>query len=294
MPPARAASERFASIVLLFSATIWGLAWWPMQELAARGLPGSTLSFLAYGGVGLLGLPLLWRERGAWRGQWPHLAAIALVGGWGAASFVWAMTQGDVVREMLLFYLAPAWSVLGARLFLKERLGARRLIAVALAMGGAYLVIRAGDSASVAAAPGGITAADLVALSSSITFAGNNLLTRAATQIPVASKAIALMLGCALLSAALMAGAGVRLQALSAPVALGVVGFALIWIVGGSSTTAYGISHLDAGRSAIIILAELVAAVVSASLIKGRVPSALEVTGACLILGAAALDILES
>jgi drug/metabolite transporter (DMT)-like permease len=253
---------------------------------------------MAYGGVGLLGLPLLWRDRACWLPRPGQVLMIALLGGWAAASFVVAMTQGDVVREMLLFYLAPAWSMLGGRFLLKERLSPRRIGAVVIALAGAYLVIRAGGSggagSGVAHAAGAITTADLMALSSSITFAGNNLVTRAASEIPVASKAIALMLGCGVLSALLIATTGISLPALSGAAALGVLAFALVWIVGGSSTTAYGVSHLEAGRSAIIILAELVAAVVSASLIKGRVPSLLEVIGGSLILSAAALDVTQN
>ena len=75
---------------------------------------------------------------------------------------------------------------------------------------------------------------------------------------------------------------------------LDVGAFALVWIVGGSSTTTYGMTHLEAGRSAVILLAELVSAVASASLVKGRIPSVPELVGGGLILGAAALDILES
>jgi drug/metabolite transporter (DMT)-like permease len=306
-PPA---SKRLAGLVLLFSATLWGLSWWPMQALAGLGVQGPALTFMAYGGVGLLGLPRLWHERARWLGRPGQMLMIALMGGWAAASFVMAMTQGDVVREMLLFYLAPAWSVLGGHFLLKEHLGARRLAAVVLAMAGAYLVIRAGGAGTQAGAqpglqtvplaglpwggPGGVTGADLMALSSSVTFAGNNLATRAAQEIPVASKAIVLMLGCAVISALLLAGTGASLPALSGAAALGVLAFALVWILCGSSTTAYGMSHLEAGRAAVIILAELVAAVASASLVKGRVPSLGELVGGGLILAAAALDVFET
>ena len=287
-------STRTASVVLLFSASLWGLSWWPMQQLAARGLPAPALTLMAYGGVGLLGLPLLWHQRQRWRGQLRQSLLIAVLGGWASASFVVSMTQGEVVREMLLFYLAPAWSVLGARFLLKEELGLPRLLAVCIAMAGAYLVIRAGGAGDGLGTWGGITAADLMALSSSITFAGNNLVTRAASEIPVASKAVFLMLGCAVVSGLLMVVYAVPVPALSGTTALGVGAFALVWIAGGSSTTAYGMSHLEAGRSAIILLAELLAAVASASLIKGRAPSTLEWLGGSLILAAAAIDIWEA
>jgi len=287
-------STRTASLVLLFSASLWGLSWWPMQQLAALGLPAPALTLMAYGGVGLLGLPLLWHQRPQWRGQLRQSFLIGALGGWASASFVVSMTQGEVVREMLLFYLAPAWSVLGARFLLKEKLGLSRIVAVGIAMAGAYLVIRAGGAGDGLGTWGGITTADLMALSSSITFAGNNLVTRAASEIPVASKAVLLMLGCAAVSGLLMVVYAVPLPALSGTTALGVAAFALIWIAGGSSTTAYGMSHLEAGRSAIILLAELLAAVASASLVTGRAPSLLELLGGSLILAAAAIDIWEA
>lgn len=287
-------TERIASLVLLFSACLWGLSWWPMQRLAGLGVPAPALTLLAYGSVGLLGLPLFWRQRALWRRQPRQALGLALLGGWASASFVVSMTQGDVVREMLLFYLAPAWSVLGARFLLNEQLGMRRVAAVAVALAGAYLVIRAGRTGSFFGVSGSLTTADLMALSSSITFAGNNLLTRAADAIPVASKAVLLMLGCAAVSVLLLIAYDMPLPALSGTAALGVAAFALIWIAGGSSTTAYGMSHLEAGRTAIILLAELVAAVVSASLITGRVPSTGELIGGGLILAAAAIDIRES
>jgi hypothetical protein len=53
---------------------------------------------------------------------------------------------------------------------------------------------------------------------------------------------------------------------------------------GGSCTTAYGVSHLDAGRSDVILLAELAAAVASASPSKGRMHSTLKWIGWTRIL----------
>ena len=282
--------SRGAAAVLFFSATLWGLAWWPLQNLAAAGLHGPALSTLCYGAAGLAGLPLLWRERRRWQQRRRLLLLIALFGGWGSASFVLALTSGDVVREMLLFYLAPAWSVLGGRFFLGEAVRPRRWLAVACALLGAYLVIRAGGPVSTSA----ITYADWLALSSGLTFAGNNLTTRAGADIPVTSKIVASMLACALLSGVVLALQGLSIPSVSGELVLGMLGFLLVWIVVGNATTSYGVTHLEAGRAALIILAELVAAVLSVSLINGRTPAALELAGGALILGAAALDGLES
>ncbi|HET7792579.1 MAG TPA: EamA family transporter, partial [Rhizobacter sp.] len=122
---ARPPTAAWPVAVLLFSATLWGLSWWPLKGFAAVGLGGPVLVLLTYGVVGALGLPWLLRERGAWHGEGRHLLLLALVGGWANAAFVSALVLGDVVRVMLLFYLSPVWSVLGGRIFLGERLSRR-------------------------------------------------------------------------------------------------------------------------------------------------------------------------
>src|SRR5450631_2425015 len=129
-------TARRATLVLLFSSSLWGIAWWPMQLLAAAGVQGPAMAMVTYGAVGLCGLPLLWRQRAAWRARPWLLLLMMLVGGWAAASFVMMLAIGDVVREMLLFYLAPAWSVVGARAILGERMGRRRAFALMLALAG--------------------------------------------------------------------------------------------------------------------------------------------------------------
>ena len=164
--------------VLLFSSAMWGLSWWPLKAFAEAGLSGPLLALLTYGAVGLAGLPWLWRERAAWRPQARLLLAIALVGGWGNAAFVSALVLGDVVRVMLLFYLAPVWSVLGGRLFLGEAVSRRRATAVVMALVGAFLVVGGVDAF---ASP--LSAADLLALSAGMGFAGNNIVSRAAQSV---------------------------------------------------------------------------------------------------------------
>lgn len=284
------AGPRTAGLVLLFSAALWGMSWWPMQQLAAAGVQGPAMALITYGAVGLAGLPLLWHQRALWRDKVGLLLLIAALGGWAAASFVMTLTQGDVVREMLLFYLAPAWSVLGGRAVLGERIGLRRGLALVLALIGAFLVIRAGGPIG----SGAITTADWLALSSGVTFAANNLASRVAGAIPVTSKIIAALLGCALLSALTMAALGQALPSVTANVGLGLLGFALVWTFAGTWTTSYGVTHMEAGRAALIILSELVVAIVSASLMNGRVPSSPEIVGGVLILAAAAMDVIES
>lgn len=73
-------TDRVATAVLLFSATLWGLTWMPLKGFVAQGLPGPLVSLLTYGSVGLLALAMLWRDRAAWRAQWGLVLALVLVG----------------------------------------------------------------------------------------------------------------------------------------------------------------------------------------------------------------------
>lgn len=55
---------------------------------------------------------LVWQPQ-AWRGliRYPALWWLALASGLTNVGFNWAVTTGDVVRVVLLFYLMPAWSI---------------------------------------------------------------------------------------------------------------------------------------------------------------------------------------
>ncbi len=263
------------------SASLWGLAWWPVKWFATSGLSGAMLATAAYGVIGIAGLPMMLGQIDRWRSQSLLLGAIALLGGWANASFVQAMLAGDVVRVMLLFYLAPVWSVLGGRLMFGENIEPLRAAAMALALAGAFLVI--GGSGFGDRAPSSV---DLLALSAGMAFAGSNLATRAARRVPLLSKTVAVFLGCTLLGAI-----SVWLQQDGWPsldgrlaAALGV--FALVWLVAGTAAMAYGVSHLEAGRAGVILTAELCTGVLSAVLIGERSLSALEWSGATMIAAA--------
>src|SRR6476661_7153294 len=121
-------SERLAVAALFVSGLLWGLTWIPLKYFAAQGLSGLGMTLLGYGVVGMAALPLIWMERGSWRPQAIQLFGAALTGGAANACFIAALMFGDVVRVMLMFYLAPVWGVLGARLFLGEPITRWRLI----------------------------------------------------------------------------------------------------------------------------------------------------------------------
>jgi drug/metabolite transporter (DMT)-like permease len=284
--------------VLLFSSALWGLTWWPLKGFAAQGVSGPQLAMLSYGFAGLVGLPWLLAQRKQWRAQSGFLLLIALVGGWGNTAFVSAMVLGDVVRVMLLFYLAPVWSVLGGRLFLGERVSLRRAGAVALSLGGAFLVV---GGTGVFTAP--LSAADLLAVSAGLAFSGNNILARKAQGVPTESKTVGLLLGCGATSALMvwllapqagLAAFSFHAAHFSPGMLVLLAAFSLLWMGLVTFTWQWSVTRLEAGRSGVIAIAELVVALFSATLLGGESMTLLECLGAALIGCAAVLESTDS
>ena len=132
MGAASAASPALAVLALVFNAFVWGVSWWPFRSLHGHGLHPLWSTAFVY----LLSLACLALLRPqAWRGflQHPQLWLLAVAAGLTNVGFNWAVTIGDVVRVVLLFYLMPAWSVLLAWLLLGERPTPLRLLRLALA-----------------------------------------------------------------------------------------------------------------------------------------------------------------
>jgi drug/metabolite transporter (DMT)-like permease len=272
-------------VLLAFASILWGLTWWPLKGLHARGVDGIPLIFVAYGAVAALGVPLLVRSWRSWREQKGMMGLIALLGGLANLSFNSALVYGDVVRVMVLFYLLPFWGVLGGRIFLGEKLNALRGLSMFLALSGAFLVL---GGPRIFSTP--FAFVDVVAVVSGFTFAMNNICFRASQKLPLVSKVVAVFVGCAVGAGALLALGVQTLPSGVAPLTwLLVVGFGFYLLLA-SAGTQWGVIHLEAGRSSIIMILELLSAVLSSTLILHSSLSPLEILGGVLIIGASLLE----
>ena len=285
LAPSSPDQPRLAVAALLLAGLLWGLTWIPLKYFGSQGLNGITLTMMSYGMVGVLALPWLIYRRHTWWPQRNLVLMIAVVGGLANVCFLSAIIRGEVVRVMLLFYLVPVWGVLGGRIFFGEPLTRLRVLGVGTAIVGAFLLL---GGAAVIASPPGIV--DLLALASGMLYASQNLFTRAADRTPLDAKSLVVFVGCGLISSVIVLGTGQQLPEMP-PLLLGqLFGFAGIWMLAAMVVTAWGVSHLEAGRAAILLVFELVAAVVSAMWIAGERLDGIEWIGAALIVGAALLE----
>lgn len=274
-------------IILFLASILWGLSWWPLKGINALGIDGIALILGAYGVLALVYLPLLGRQ--FQRKNAMGLLAIALLGGGANLCFTYALINGDVVRVMVLFYLLPVWGVLGGYLFLHERLSFGRVSGALLAIAGAFLIL--GDFETLHVRFSWI---DLIALMAGIFFALNNILFRSLQAIEVNVKVGAMFWGCFTLAGVLIAlGVEHFPQEASTNAWLALLAYALLWLLLANIGSQWGVTHMEAGRSSIIIIMELVTAVISAAWIGERALSLSEQMGGSLVIAAALIEALS-
>ena len=280
--PSRAA-EAVAS--LLAGATVWGLIWYPYRVLNAAGLSGVRATILTYLVALVFGmLVAVARERCERPSRW--LAAVGLAAAGCNVGYVLGMLHGEVMRVLLLFYLAPLWTVLLARLILAERAGRGGMLVIALSFAGAMVMLwqpRLG-------LPLPTRAAEWFGLGAGFLFALSNVLIRRTPQHSIELKTLVVFF-CTLVL-------GLTASGFEAPGSLaglegghwlliGMVGIVLVAI---NLVVQFGVTHVPANRAIVIFMFELVVAAVSSWWLAGEVMGPKEWLGGAMIVVASALS----
>jgi len=276
---------------LVLNAFIWGVSWFPFRFLDARGLHSLWTTTWIYAVAAAL---IVARHpdaiRHLARSRWLWLLALAT--GLTNASFNWGVTIGEVVRVVLLFYLMPVWAVLLARWLLGEAIGGAALLRVALAIGGAAVVLWQPG----AGFPLPHTLADWLGLAGGAAFALTNVLLRRQAAEPAPARALAMFAGGVLvpgaLGAVLAATPGtaslVAWPTFGADVAIAATLTSLMFLAANLSLQ-FGAARLPANVTAVVMLSEVLFAALSAALIGGETLSAKTLAGGALIVLASAL-----
>ncbi len=280
-------------LALLVNAFVWGVSWWPFRQLQAIGLHPLWATTLIYA---LSALAIV-----AWRPQalreflaYPALWLIFLGSGATNATFNWAVSIGDVVRVVLLFYLMPLWSLLLARLILKERLTGSAVVRVVMALAGAALVVSQGDHE---AARAGVLP-DVLAVLGGFAFALNNVMLKRESARPEQARALAMFLGGAVvagLTAAALSSAGtagVRWPVASAAWLLPALGLAIAFMAS-NLCLQYGAARLSAAATAVVMPCEVLFAALTSVWWGGATLHPTVLVGGALILAATLASVLE-
>lgn len=276
-------------LVLTLTSTFWGVSWIPLNFFESNGVHGTVIIFITHAILACVFFPFGFKFNYLTHHRL-SVIGIAIAGGMGIFSFTYAYIYGDVVRVMVLFYLLPIWGVLGGRLFLKERLDFWRWLGVFLAILGAFLIL--GGIAIFNAPPSWI---DFLALLSGFSFAMNNILFRGVKQMELASKLLVMFVGVSIIT-----GVGLVVSTVTSgtsPTAgieistwLWLVAYALSALLLANYGSQWAIERMEASKSSIIITFQLVAAVLSATLIGGNSLDSSEWLGCFLVVSASLLE----
>ncbi len=274
------------ALALILNALVWGLSWFPFRQMEVLGLHPVWATTLIYAVIfAVMGI-VRWRLWRAFAAQ-PALLLLGLAAGATNVGFNWAVTLGDVVRVVLLFYLMPLWSALLAWALLGERPTPGVVARMALALTGVAVVLKTPEVAW----PLPASLPDWLALAAGFCFAATNILLRGLRHSPGEARALAMFGGATLIGGA-TALAGTALGAFTPPalVTPGWIGWAVLLgtaFFAANICLQYGAARLAANATAVIMLSEVLFASGSSALLGASVLSPRLWTGGALIVVAA-------
>jgi drug/metabolite transporter (DMT)-like permease len=256
------------ALALLAGAFLWGVVWYPYRLLAQAGIDGLWSTLFTYGFTLALGVVLFPREARVLRRIPPAALLMGLAIGWSNLGYVLAVLEGEVMRVLLLFYLAPLWTPPIARIVLDERLDTQGLVVMALAFVGAMIMLWHPDLGF----PWPASRAEWLGLASGFLFALGNVMVRKLQDMTDVAKSIVIWAGVVVAALIHLPGSKVGSErawslAFENAAWLGGIGVALFAM---GLALQYGLTRTPANRAIVILLSELVVAAVAAHYLAGE------------------------
>ncbi|HWA42487.1 MAG TPA: DMT family transporter [Hypericibacter adhaerens] len=280
-----------ANLAVAGSALFWGTLWWPMRQLAARGVDGPWVAVLTFATPVLFLLPVaLWRRRQFLAGGRLLLGTGLLIG---SSSILYAdgVLVGEIVRVLLLFYLMPVWSVLFERLIIGTPVSLTRFGTIALGLVGMVVLMGFEDGFPFPRSLG-----DWFGLTSGVAWALGIVLVRLQGPTGAFEKTYAQFAGAVLTGILLMP---LILSPVPAFPVFAVtehwpwlIAIAVCWLVPTAGLSLWGAGQLSPVRSALLLMFEVPVGVVSSVLLTDEPFGVREMIGGALIVGAAILDVV--
>ena len=272
-------------------ATVWGAFWIPLRMLEDGGVSGPWTILFIYGAATAVMFPFALKYRGVIRAAGWNWVVTGLLGGGGFYLYANAFLNTEIVRVLLLFYLMPIWATILGRLFLGESITVVRFFAIALGLGGLFVMLGIDHGWPLPKNTG-----DWMALAAGMMWAYTCVRYRQATAVGAIEQTFGFSLGCAVCGLIFLLiptdGPGI------------VTAFdtldSIVWIVLGVTAAIaiatnfliiWGARQLSPGLVGLLNLMELVAGAATAAWLSGEPFGWREIVGGTLIAAAALVDI---
>lgn len=281
--------QKFTAVTgLLSGAAVWGMVWYPFRILEYAGISGMLATFLTYFIALIIGLMVsgpIWRELPK-AGKWGILLIFSA--GWTNFGYVQAIIEGEVMRVLLLFYLAPLWTIFFAHFLLGERLNRYGYAVILLSLCGALIMLWQPSLGL----PIPQNRAEWIGLSAGMSFALTNVIVRHCQHLSVNFKSATIWLGTVILTGLMLLYQG-NFSALILEIPLN--SWWLLALIGlvlcaTSFAVQFGLTHLPANQAIVLLLFELLFAAVASYLLAGEKMRLQELIGAVLIISASLLS----
>jgi len=276
----------FPRSALFIGAGIWGLLWYPYRLLEQANINGPTSATITYSFALLLGLVIFRKNL-----RISHLSDgnpylllwIGLLVGCACMAYILGVIHGEVMRVLLLFYLAPLWTIIFSRFLLKEKLSTYGYWVICISLSGATTMLwQPGDNFPLPSSYG-----DWMGLAGGFAFALSNVLIRKDQGHSVQLKSLTVWLGVVVvgLSYSLFLPMTHLLIEISLNSWLLLLGTGLaVFIL--SLVLQYGLTHVPANQAIVLLLFELVVAAVAAYLLTNESMTLKEWIGGAMIVSA--------
>ena len=269
---------------LLAGAATWGLIWYPYRLLAQAGIDGLWSTLFTYGLALVIGVLAFPRHARSLARMPPLAWLMGAAIGWSNLAYVLGVLEGEVMRVLLLFYLAPLWTVPLARILLHERLDRRGVAVMALAFAGAMAMLWHPELGL----PWPSSRAEWLGLAAGMLFALGNVLVRRLQGMTDQAKSIVIWAGVTVAALVHLGGSPIdagrawSLAGAEWPLITGIAVAVLVM----SLALQYGLSRMPATRAIVILLSELVIAAIAAYLLAGETLRLQDWIGGALIVAA--------
>ena len=267
---------------LLAGASLWGVVWYPYRLLDQAGIDGIWSTLFTYGLALVVGVCAFPRHAAVLKRIPPLALLMGIAIGWSNLAYVLGVLEGEVMRVLLLFYLAPLWTVPIARIVLGEKLDRTGLAVMALALSGAMAMLWHPERGF----PWPASRAEWLGLAAGLLFALGNVLVRRLASMTDAAKSIVIWAGVTLAAFVHLPGSKIGAERAwtlafeNAPL-VACIGLALLVM---SLALQYGLSRLEANRAIVILLFELVVAALASYWLAGETLRLQDWIGGALIV----------